>query len=146
MQQAVTTIQVTKTSAKRTPNAFMLFSQEHRAEARAQHPNLSHSELSKLLGQQWKNLHPDRKKVYRDKAEALKAESLLNPAAAITKRSKATASNKQRQDATDGSSDALERSQAVEAREDDKHIESLLSQLVHFNQTLNSIWMNTERT
>jgi hypothetical protein len=60
----------------RSPNAFMLFSADQRGELLKQHRELSNSEISKLLGQKWRTLHPDKKKIYRDQADALKAKAL----------------------------------------------------------------------
>jgi len=62
----------------RPPNCFMLFSQENRPLLQAECPKMSNSEISKLLGERWKALHPNKKKIYRDKAEAAKLQLETN--------------------------------------------------------------------
>jgi hypothetical protein len=45
------------------PNSFLLFSNEHRAKLIKEHPDCKNTEISKILGDRWKNLHPDQKKI-----------------------------------------------------------------------------------
>ena len=54
-------------------NAYMLFS-EQRASFKEANPDASVGELSKLMGEQWKEMNEEAKKPYNDKAESLKAE------------------------------------------------------------------------
>jgi len=56
----------------RPPNCFMIFSQENRPAIQVEFPKMSNSEISKLLGERWRFLHPNKKNVYRQKAEKLK--------------------------------------------------------------------------
>jgi len=56
----------------RPPNCFMIFSQEFRPILQLECPKLSNAEISRLLGERWKKLHPNKKQVYREKAEEIK--------------------------------------------------------------------------
>jgi len=56
----------------------MIFSQENRPFLQTEFPKMSNSEISKLLGERWKLLHPNKKKIYREKAENLKLEQQKN--------------------------------------------------------------------
>src|SRR5687767_1670107 len=58
----------------RPPNSFMLFSQEQRSLIQKEDKNLSNAEISKILGQRWRELHPSKKQIYRDRAEQLRVE------------------------------------------------------------------------
>lgn len=55
----------------RPMNSFMIFARDFRAEMREKHPNIDNKEISKMLGQKWKSLNPDEKKIYYDKATAV---------------------------------------------------------------------------
>jgi hypothetical protein len=70
--------------ATRPPNCFMIFSQENRTFVQAEFPNMSNSEVSKLLGERWRQLHPNKKKIYREKAETLKQENNQRSAPAVS--------------------------------------------------------------
>lgn len=49
---------------KRPSNAFFIFSQQHRQQAREEKKEGNQSELTKFLGQQWKSMPSTEKKVY----------------------------------------------------------------------------------
>ncbi|KAF9164007.1 hypothetical protein BGX21_000408 [Mortierella sp. AD011] len=53
---------------KRPSNAFFIFSQQHRQQARDEKKEGNQSELTKFLGQQWKSMPPTEKKIYSDLA------------------------------------------------------------------------------
>lgn len=57
---------------QRPPNAFMIFSQENRPLIQQEFPRLTNAEISKRLGEKWRNLHPNKKDIYREKAERIK--------------------------------------------------------------------------
>ncbi|KAF7731883.1 Non-histone chromosomal protein 6 [Apophysomyces ossiformis] len=71
----------TKPAPKRTLSAYMLFSQERRAKVKADNPDASFGKIGQLLGEMWRNLSADEKKVYQDKAE----EEKKKPTAASSK-------------------------------------------------------------
>eukprot|EP01113_Clastostelium_recurvatum_P035204 TRINITY_DN4875_c0_g1_i2.p1 TRINITY_DN4875_c0_g1~~TRINITY_DN4875_c0_g1_i2.p1 ORF type:complete len:242 (+),score=73.09 TRINITY_DN4875_c0_g1_i2:44-727(+) len=64
------------TTAKRPkpPNAFILFSLNRRPQLLAANPSLSNAEVSRLLGTEWRSLHPEEKLRYKSdsKVEAAK--------------------------------------------------------------------------
>ncbi|KAK3586892.1 hypothetical protein CHS0354_017689 [Potamilus streckersoni] len=61
---------VPEVNAPRKPaTGYVLFAIEKRQEVKAQNPNLSFSDITKCLGQNWSNLSPEEKQVYLDKAE-----------------------------------------------------------------------------
>lgn len=49
-------------------NAYMLFVKDHRSSVTKQHPNLKVTEISKKLGEMWRNLSESEKAVYKSKA------------------------------------------------------------------------------
>ncbi|KAF9437514.1 Non-histone chromosomal protein 6 [Entomortierella beljakovae] len=53
---------------KRPSNAFFIFSQQHRQQAREEKKEGNQSELTKFLGQQWKSMAATEKKIYNDLA------------------------------------------------------------------------------
>ncbi|POY70702.1 hypothetical protein BMF94_6285 [Rhodotorula taiwanensis] len=55
---------------KRNLSAYMIFSQDKRAEVKEENPDVSFGELGKLLGAKWKSVTPEEKKIYEDKAAA----------------------------------------------------------------------------
>ena len=57
---------------KRPLNCFMLYSFQERPKAQLMHPDKTHSEISKILGTQWKALSPEQQKPYREEARSLK--------------------------------------------------------------------------
>ncbi|KAI8982413.1 high mobility group box domain-containing protein [Mycotypha africana] len=66
-----------KRRAKKDPNApkrglsaYMFFSQEKRAEVKAENPEASFGQIGKILGEKWKAMSDEEKKPYNDKAEA----------------------------------------------------------------------------
>lgn len=50
--------------------SFMLFSQEHRADVRAKHPEMATTEVAKKLGEMWRALSDSKKQKYKDAAAA----------------------------------------------------------------------------
>jgi len=58
---------------KRPPNAFMLFSNEHRAEVRAQHPDEKMPAIAKILGEMWKALSDEDRAPLTERATELSA-------------------------------------------------------------------------
>jgi hypothetical protein len=59
---------------KRPLNSFMLFSQEQRPSLKEQNPDMHHSDISRLIGQQWRNLTKAEKDVYIAQARRVKEE------------------------------------------------------------------------
>lgn len=59
---------------KKTPNSFMLFAQDYRKKCKQEHPQLSNSTISILLGRKWKNLEATEKEFYIQKAAKMKEE------------------------------------------------------------------------
>jgi hypothetical protein len=49
---------------KRPPSIFLIFAKEHRKLLTQQHPGLKNQEISKLLGEKYRNLSPEEKKKY----------------------------------------------------------------------------------
>nr|XP_023030054.1 transcription factor SOX-9-like isoform X1 [Leptinotarsa decemlineata] len=58
----------------RPPNAFMIYANENRKIMSQQFPADSNKEISKKLGSTWKNLNPEEKMKYFDKARAVDME------------------------------------------------------------------------
>ena len=50
-------------NTSRIANSFLLFSNENRTQIFKENPGLKNTEISKLLGEKWRNLHPDTKKI-----------------------------------------------------------------------------------
>ena len=61
-------------TSHRPPNAFILYSQAMRSEARQQNPSLSNTEVSRILGKMWKEVPNDIKLQYKQKAAKLQEE------------------------------------------------------------------------
>ena len=59
---------------KRPPNAFILFCLERRQEVKGINPALANTEISRSLGDIWKDLPEQSKKPYKEKARQLQAE------------------------------------------------------------------------
>lgn len=61
-----------KEGAKRKMNmsGYILFSSEMRAVIKAQHPDFSFGELSRLVGTEWRNLDTSRKAEYEGELDA----------------------------------------------------------------------------
>lgn len=55
-------------------NPFILFNKEMRAKIYALHPNMLSSEVSKLIGQEWRNLDPEKKEAFIENAKGKAAE------------------------------------------------------------------------
>jgi transcription factor SOX7/8/10/18 (SOX group E/F) len=55
-------------NAHRPPNAFILYSQAMRSQARQENPSLSNTEVSRLLGKMWKDVPSEVKQQYKQKA------------------------------------------------------------------------------
>lgn len=85
----------------------------------------------------WKNLHPDKKTIYRQKAEALKLEYQKNPEAG--KKKSKPKKKPQPVYLSDSESEEPAEMDLDEAQNAaDKRIEMLLSALVDTNQALNA--------
>jgi hypothetical protein len=74
MKQKNDKVKNKKQHIKRPANSFMLWAQKNRPILSAENSSLTNSEISTLLGQQWKTLSTDEKKSYKDKAEQVKQE------------------------------------------------------------------------
>ncbi|XP_044764717.1 putative transcription factor capicua isoform X2 [Coccinella septempunctata] len=61
-----------KDRIRRPMNAFMIFSKRHRAMVHQRHPNQDNRTVSKILGEWWYALPPDRKKKYHELASEVK--------------------------------------------------------------------------
>ncbi|CEP12225.1 hypothetical protein [Parasitella parasitica] len=66
-----------KSKIPRPLNSFMIFRMEHQASVSMEFPGATHQEISKKLSKKWKELDPEKKKVYTDKAVAAKEEHKL---------------------------------------------------------------------
>jgi hypothetical protein len=55
---------------RRPPNAFILYSQAMRPSCRVENPSMSNTEVTRLLGQMWKDAPPDITAHYKQKAAA----------------------------------------------------------------------------
>lgn len=58
-------------NARRPPNAFILYSQQMRTQVRQEHPQLSNTEVSSLLGKMWKDVPNETKIQYKETAQKL---------------------------------------------------------------------------
>nr|QSX72216.1 SoxF [Halisarca dujardinii] len=63
-----------KEHIKRPMNAFMVWSVKQRKQLSKEQPKMHNTELSKRLGQMWKDLNDDEKKRYKEEAQTLKSE------------------------------------------------------------------------
>mmetsp|Transcript_12390 Transcript_12390/g.13708 ORF Transcript_12390/g.13708 Transcript_12390/m.13708 type:complete len:229 (+) Transcript_12390:802-1488(+) len=61
-------------TVKRPTNSFLLYSNKHRPLIHQQFPALSNAEVSKRLGQSWKELSEDEKAPFKEKAARIKAK------------------------------------------------------------------------
>jgi transcription factor SOX7/8/10/18 (SOX group E/F) len=57
-------------NARRPPNAFILYAQAMRSAVRQEHPALSNTEVSAVLGKMWKDVPADQKLAYKQRAAA----------------------------------------------------------------------------
>ena len=53
-------------------SAFLLFSQVRRAEVRQQNPDIKNTEISRLLGEMWRNCSDEEKKPFQDEEKSLR--------------------------------------------------------------------------
>jgi hypothetical protein len=97
-KEAVGSAVVIKTEAQRTKrpmNAFLIFSSERRPELQKADARMTTAELSKKLGDEWKQMDPPRKNSYIDKAKHLKEEFTNNhPGYKYSRRTNSTHRNK----------------------------------------------------
>lgn len=59
---------------KRPPNAYILYCLEKRGELREQYPDMPNIEISKMLGERWKDLDEAYKRPYKERAKDLQTE------------------------------------------------------------------------
>lgn len=59
---------------KRPLSAYMLLNNFRRPVLQAEHPDLSLPDLSKLIGEEWKNMFEEQKNVWKEKAKGLKLD------------------------------------------------------------------------
>ena len=65
-----------KSAAKRSPSAYMLFCKDFREEVKKENPDMKFGDITKTLGQMWRDLGSKKKKKYTEKAAELKEEFL----------------------------------------------------------------------
>lgn len=83
-------------------SGFMIFSKEKRAEVKEQNPDIKFGDIAKKLGQMWKELSEEERKVYSDRAAAENAE---NPEKKEKKPKKSSKSKKSKKDESEGEED-----------------------------------------
>ncbi|KAG5875320.1 Sex-determining region Y protein, partial [Gonioctena quinquepunctata] len=139
----------------RPPNAFMLYANENRKIMSQQFPADSNKEISKKLGSTWKNLNPEDKMKYFDKARIVDLEHkrkypdyVYNPKEARIRKAMREASR----DRSIGASPMLPRPSARRppthgwgvpspgASHEGLMMVSLLLQLIHLPQTNETIY------
>jgi len=59
---------------KRPLSAYMLYNNFRRPVLQGEHPDLSLPDLSKLIGEEWKNMSDDQKNIWKEKARGLKLD------------------------------------------------------------------------
>jgi len=59
---------------KRGKSSYILFCDEQRAKVKAEKPDLSMTEIAKVIGAKWKELTPEEKKPFEDEAKKLSAQ------------------------------------------------------------------------
>ncbi|KAI7820507.1 high mobility group box domain-containing protein [Gamsiella multidivaricata] len=73
---------------KRPPNAFLVFSSVRRPELQKLYPSYKTAALSKCLGEEWRDMSPDRKRLYTSRARDIKDTFQANhPEYVYTRRS-----------------------------------------------------------
>ncbi|KAI9492341.1 high mobility group box domain-containing protein, partial [Zychaea mexicana] len=74
----------------RPPNAFLLFNKEMRKQLKDSNPTMKVAEISKEIGERWKNLSLDEKNRYVGQANSIKeTQRALHPNSMYIRRSKA---------------------------------------------------------
>ena len=63
-----------KSVTKRSPSAYMLFCKDHREKVKTDKPDMKFGDITKTLGEMWRNLTDKKKNKYVDKAAELKNE------------------------------------------------------------------------
>jgi len=60
-------------------SAYNFFVAEIRPKVKEENPNMSFGDISKKVGEMWKNLSAEERKPYEEKAEAAKQEDAKHP-------------------------------------------------------------------
>ena len=63
---------------KRAPTAYLIFAEELRARIRQERPHLKHDEISQKLSTAWKEIDEASKRIFQQKADAIKADLMQN--------------------------------------------------------------------
>ncbi|GAA6014578.1 hypothetical protein JCM10207_001651 [Rhodosporidiobolus poonsookiae] len=116
---------------KRNLSAYMIFSQDARAQVKEENPDVGFGEIGKLLGAKWKELDEEDRKPYEEKAKADKARYEKEKAAydaengieAPKKKAPAKKAKKAKKDSDDEDDDEEEASaddKAEKIEEDDE--------------------------
>lgn len=111
-----------KSSKPKPLNPFMLYSLDQRPILQQENKDLSTTEISKMLGDNWRKLHPDMKKVYKKRAQEKKDEML-----------KESNNNSQKDDTNNNNNNNV-----TDSIEDDDHLTKLYHALVTANNALNT--------
>lgn len=75
---------------RRPMNSYLIFNKEMRHKLLLGNANLTVTEISRAIGQQWATMAPDQKRIYAEKAETIKTRFMReNPDYVYSRRSKA---------------------------------------------------------
>ncbi|KAJ1659308.1 hypothetical protein IWQ61_001600 [Dispira simplex] len=74
---------------KRPMNSYLIFNQDRRHRLLSEHPNMTVSEISRAIGNQWRSMNDEEKSPYVERAQRLKEDFRKNnPNHVFTRRSK----------------------------------------------------------
>jgi len=82
--------------AKRAPNAYILFANDHRKQVKERYPNANIGDTGRILGEMWRALSDREKEKYNKKSALRKEELLRSPIMVSPKRSPKASSTKER--------------------------------------------------